>query len=267
MTRISKNDRDTELIQDILSHYEKYGRHDLIWRKKINAYKILVSEVMLQQTQVSRVLPKFTEWMKLYPTLDALRTASLKDILILWQGLGYQRRAKALLAISKEVNRLPKTYEELLKLPGIGPYTASAICAFAYDTFTHPVLETNIRTVLIEYFHQGEENIQDGILYDDLERLTKVPKIKKLGARHFYYALMDFGAYLKSQKISHNKKSAHHVVQTPYKGSLRELRAKVLFAITRNEELPNDNRLHEVIDQLIKEKFITKNRNTYHLVI
>jgi A/G-specific adenine glycosylase len=254
---------DKKLIEDVLTYYKNSGRHDLIWRKKINAYKILVSEVMLQQTQVSRVLPKFNEWMKLYPTLSSLQVASLKDVLVLWQGLGYQRRAKALLAISKEVSKLPKTYEELLTLPGIGPYTSSAICAFAYDTFTHPVLETNIRTVLIEYFHQGEDSVHDGALYDDLDRLTKILKVKKMGARHFYYALMDFGAYLKSQKISHNKKSAHHAIQSSYKGSFRELRAKVLFAITHNNSLPEDERLQDVINVLIKEKYILRKGTKY----
>ena len=187
-----KNNKDTnvdkELLKDVFSYYKKYGRHDLVWRKKINPYKILVSEVMLQQTQVSRVLPKFTEWMKRFPTLEALRQASLQDVLIVWQGLGYQRRVKALLMIAKEVKLLPKSYEQLLKLPGIGPYTASAVCAFAYNTFVYPVLETNIRTVLIEYLHSTEDEIHDGVLYDDIDRLVTYKQVEELGARHFYYA-------------------------------------------------------------------------------
>lgn len=248
---------DRELLKDVLSYYQKYGRHDLVWRKKINPYRILVSEVMLQQTQVSRVLPKFEEWMRRFPTLEALHQASLQDVLVLWQGLGYQRRVKALLMIAKEVKRLPRSYEKLLKLPGIGPYTASAICAFAYDTFAYPVLETNIRTVLIEYFHLGEDGIHDGVLYDDIDRLVTYKQVSELGARHFYYALMDYGAYLKSQKISHNKKSAHHSIQSTYKGSFRELRAKVLFAITHKKELPQDERLEKVLQELVKEKYIT----------
>lgn len=257
---------DVELINDILDYYKKSGRHELIWRKKISAYKILVSEVMLQQTQVIRVIPKFLEWMKKFPTLRALRGASLQEVLILWQGLGYQRRAKALLAVAKEVSRLPVSYDELRRLPGIGPYTASAICAFAYDAFTHPVLETNIRTVLIEYFHLGENDIHDGVLYDDLDRLVSYQDVKELGARHFYYALMDYGAYLKSQKISHNKKSAHHTVQSAYKGSFRELRAKALFAITRGDTLPQDLRLPEVLKQLAQEKYIIRKKGKYILL-
>ncbi len=252
---------DKELLKDVISYYEKYGRHGLVWRKKINPYRILVSEVMLQQTQVSRVLPKFEEWMRRFPTLEALHQASLQDVLVLWQGLGYQRRVKALLMIAKEVKRLPRSCEELLKLPGIGPYTASAICAFAYDTFAYPVLETNIRTVLIEYFHLGEDEIHDGVLYDDIDRLVTYKQVRELGARHFYYALMDYGAYLKSQKVSHNKKSVHNNVQSLYKGSFRELRAKVLFAITHKEPLPNDIRQEEVLKKLIQEKYIIRKKS------
>jgi A/G-specific adenine glycosylase len=263
----SKISVDKELLSDVLAHYKKYGRHDLVWRKKINPYKILVSEVMLQQTQVSRVLPKFTEWMRRFPTLEGLSNASLHEVLVLWQGLGYQRRVKALLMIAKEVKRLPKSYEELLKLPGIGPYTASAICAFAYNTFVHPVLETNIRTILIEYFHLGEDEIHDGVLYDDLDRLVTYKEVKELGARHFYYALMDYGAYLKSQKISHNKKSAHHTVQSAYKGSSRELRAKVLFAITHGETLPQDERLEKVLEELEKEKYVLCKKNREYVLV
>ncbi len=261
----AKVNDDKELLNNVFTHYKKFGRHTLAWRKKITPYTILVSEMMLQQTQVTRVLPKFEEWMKRFPTLEALSQASLQEVLVVWQGLGYQRRVKALLSIAKEVRRLPKSYDELLKLPGIGPYTASAICAFAHDTFTHPVLETNIRTVLIEYHHLGESEIDDGVLYDDLDHLVTHKKVLAMGARHFYYALMDYGAYLKSQKISHNKKSAQHVVQSVYKGSFRELRAKVLFAITHGEPLPCDKRLEEVLMTLVKEKYIIKNKMKYQL--
>ncbi len=254
---------DQIFIKDILEYYKKYGRHDLVWRKNITPYKILVSEIMLQQTQVTRVIPKFTEWMKKYPTLTALSKSNLQEVLVLWQGLGYQRRAKALLNIAKSTKQLPKSYDELLTLSGIGPYTGGAVMAFAYDTFSHPVLETNIRTVLIEHFHQGEENIHDGLLYDDLSRLVKYKNIHALGARHFYYALMDMGAHLKANKISHNTKSAHHSVQSRYEGSLRQLRAATLFAITHGAPLSNDERLPKVLEQLLKEKYIIKKRNSY----
>lgn len=257
---------DFNFIDDVMAHYKSKGRHSLMWRKNITAYRILVSEVMLQQTQVTRVLPKFECWMKQFPTLAVLKETSFKNVLILWQGLGYQRRAKALLAIAKQTARLPKSYDELLLLPGIGPYTASALCAFAYNTFEHPVLETNIRTALIEYFHQGEITIHDGVLYDDLSRLVSYARVQRIGARHFYYALMDFGAYLKTKKISHNSKSAHYVIQTTYKGSTRELRAKVLFSITHSSALPVDERVKIILEKLIQEKYIYYKNKKYHLI-
>lgn len=257
---------DKAFIKEVLLYYKKYGRHDLVWRKNITPYKILVSEIMLQQTQVSQVLPKFTLWMKQYPTLRSLGKSSLQDVLILWQGLGYQRRAKALFMIAKENSSIPSSYESLLMLQGIGTYTASALCAFAYNSFSHPVLETNIRTVLIEYFHLGETEIHDGVLYDDLSRLESYKAVRAIGAREWYYALMDFGAHLKEQKISHNQKSKHHTLQSAYKGSLRELRAKTLFAITHKETLPQDERLEHVLTQLTQEGYIKKSRSNYSIV-
>jgi A/G-specific adenine glycosylase len=258
--------KDAQFLKRILSYYKAHGRHDLPWRKSITPYKILISEIMLQQTQVSRVLPKFRDWMKKFPTLKSLQTGSFLEILYLWQGLGYQRRAKALFDIAMAGAHLPRTYEELLHIPGIGPYTASAIQAFAYDEFPTHLVETNIRTVLIEEFHQGETDIHDGVLYDDLARLTKYASVQKIGAREFYYALMDYGAYLKSQKISHNKKSVHYATQSPYKGSVRELRAKVLFAVTHKEKLPDDERTSDVVGKLIKEGYITKKGRGYAIV-
>lgn len=257
---------DKEFIREVLRFYKQYGRHDLPWRKDGNAYRILVSEIMLQQTQVKRVLPKFTQWMKMYPTLATLGKAKLSDVLILWQGLGYQRRAKALYTIAQTHKKLPVQFDELLTLPSVGTYTASAVCAFAYDTFAHPMLETNIRTALIEAFHQGEEKVHDGMLYDDLTRLLDYKEVKKLGARVWYSALMDYGASLKEQAISHNSKSAHYTKQTPYKGSLRELRAKALFAITKGEALPSDERLGQVLEALTKEKYIIKTKQGYTIL-
>jgi len=254
---------DTHFIRRVLTHYEKRGRHDLAWRKRISAYRILVSEIMLQQTQVARVVPKFAAWMKEYPTLESLGNTTLTAILSLWQGLGYQRRAKALYEIAKATKTLPKNYEELLLLNGIGPYTASALCAFAYNIFPERLLETNIRTALIEEFHPGKIKIHDGVLYDDLYRLTKHTLVQAVGARVWYYALMDYGAYLKSQKISHNEKSAHYTKQSPYVGSVRQLRAKILFAVTHKEKLPTDERTQTVLQTLIKEGYIIKKGRTY----
>lgn len=261
----TKQTNDTRFVRQILSHYDKYGRKDLVWRRNITPYYVLVSEIMLQQTQSARVIPKYEIWMKKYPNLSALSKANLSDILKLWQGLGYHRRAKALLDIAKEKKVLPKTYGELLKLKSVGPYTASAILAFAYDKFPEYLLETNIRTVLIEAFHQGETSIHDGTLYDDLARLTGHKLVRQAGARAWYYALMDYGAYLKSQRISHNEKSVHHTKQSPYEGSLRQLRAKILFAITHKEKLPEDDRRGMVIEKLLRDGYIQRFGRGYRI--
>lgn len=247
---------DIIFIDKVLTHYHKHGRHDLPWRKNISAYRVLVSEIMLQQTQVGRVHSKYLEWIRKYPNLKSLAKSSLHDVLILWRGLGYQRRAKSLLSISREYKCVPVEFNNLLLLPGVGVYTASAIMAFAYNRFSHPVLETNIRTALIEHFHLNKNKVSDDSLYADLLRLQENERVKSIGARGWYYALMDFGSYLKSKNISHNTKSTRYGTQSKYKGSFRELRAKVLFAITNSEVLPKDKRLSEVLLELEKEGFI-----------
>ncbi len=256
----------TNFINTVLDFYDKHGRHDLPWRKKITAYKILVSEVMLQQTQVRRVVPKYEQWIKEYPVLKSLRCASLSDVLLLWQGLGYQRRAKSLLQVAQTTLVVPRTFDELLKLPGVGEYTASAVLAFAYNRFSVPVVETNIRTALIESFFKKRKNVTDQELKAALEKLSRIEKIQMIGARDWYYALMDYGAYLKSKSISHNTKVSTYKKQTKFAGSQRELRAKVLFAIIHKQELPDDVRREIVLKELVREGFIKKANSSYQVV-
>lgn len=255
--------KDAVFIDTVLSFYRKQGRHDLSWRKGITGYSVLVSEIMLQQTQVSRVKEKYMVWMKKYPTLKALRGATLQEVLIFWQGLGYQRRAKALYTIGKEYSRIPTQYLKLLEMPCVGQYTASAVMAFAYDKFSTPMLETNIRTALIEEYYQDRERVDDTELASTLARITEHEHVQKVGARTWYYALMDYGAHLKALHISHNSKSAHHTKQTPFKGSKRELRAKVLFAITHGVQLPKDEKVKTLLQELEEEGFIYKDKKVY----
>ncbi len=261
-----KSDTYETFAREVLEWYQVHGRHTLPWRKSITPYKILVSEIMLQQTQVVRVLPKYELWMKKYPTLISLSQASLQEILVLWQGLGYQRRARALLTIAKTQTKLPKSYQELLALPGIGEYTASAMMAFAYNTFEH-MLETNIRTALVERFHNKKSAITDEVLKKDLKILIELPEVKKCGAREWYCALMDYGAYLKAGGISHNTKIAGYKKQTAYEGSFRKLRAETLFAITHNKALPIDARVPMVLTELKKEGFIKRSTKDGWVVV
>lgn len=248
-------------IAHVLVFYKENKRNTLPWRKQITPYRVLVSEIMLQQTQVERVVPKFIIWMEKYPNLASLKNASLQEVLLLWKGLGYQRRAKALLAIGKSVSSFKKSYTFLRSLPGVGEYTASAVMAFAYNTFSEPVLETNIRTVLIEHFYKDKEKVDDDTLKALLVSFSTNKAVVHLGARAWYYALMDYGAYLKRKKISHNKKSASYAKQSSYKGSKRELRAKILFSIAQGASLPKDSRNEEIIQDLLKEGFIQKTKN------
>lgn len=185
---------------------------------------------MLQQTQTTRVVSKYTAWLERFPTFTALAEAPLRDVLVLWKGLGYNRRALNLKHAAETVVRdfggkFPKTYSEILSLPGVGPYTAGAIMAFAYNKPV-PIIETNIRSVYIHFFFKGKRGITDKQILAKIEATLdmKNPRI-------WYAALMDYGVMLKEKHGNPNVKSKHYAKQTTFKGSNRELRAKILHAI------------------------------------
>lgn len=213
--------------------------------------------MMLQQTQVARVMDKYKEFLKKFPTVEMLAKAPIKDVLLVWQGLGYNRRALFLQRTAKEIaknyaGKFPKDYKTLLTLPGIGQSTAGAIMAFAYNT---PVafIETNIRSVFIHEFFKDKENISDKELLPLIEKT-----LDHKHPRDFYYALMDYGVHLK-QTENHSRKSTHYKKQTKFKGSHREARAKVLKILLENpkskvDAIANDTKLaKEKISQCIQE--------------
>ena len=220
----------------VWAYYKRYGRHDLPWRKTKDVYKILVSEVMLQQTQVERVIPFYTKFIKKFPTAKKLAAAPLSDVLKAWQGLGYNRRAKMLhaAAASLSLGKLnsPKTVEELETLSGVGPYTARAVAAFAWNEDVIFV-ETNIRTAVIHHFFPRRRSVEDTELVEVLKRT--LPKGR---AREWYSALMDYGASLKRSGISHNAKSKTYVKQSKFAGSLREARGAILRALAQGVASP-----------------------------
>ncbi|MEK7086613.1 MAG: A/G-specific adenine glycosylase [Patescibacteria group bacterium] len=226
----------------VWAHYKKHGRHDLPWRppqlklrrdKTLDVYRVLVSEIMLQQTQVDRVVLFYTNFIKQFPTAKKLAAALLSNVLKEWQGLGYNRRAKMLHSAAKQLAAIPKSpYRtnmvcELEKLSGVGPYTARAVAAFAYNQDVI-VIETNIRTVIIHHFFPHKKKVSDA----EIEKvLTQV--LPKGRAREWYSALMDYGAHLKRSGISHNAKSKGYAKQSKFAGSLREARGAILREYTK----------------------------------
>ncbi len=181
--------------EELLAWYTEHAR-DLPWRRTHDPYKILVSEMMLQQTPVDRVLPKYRAWLKQFPSLRALSKASTKDILAQWQGLGYNRRALYLQKIAKELTtnqggRFPRTKEELMTLPGIGAYTAGAIMSFAFKA-DEPIVDTNVKRVVGRFF-MGFIDLQQA---DDEQLWSAAQRLIPKGGDtyNFNQALMDFGA-------------------------------------------------------------------------
>ena len=174
--------------KSLLAWYKIYGRHTLPWRNTDDIYKIYLSEVMLQQTQVNRVRDEYyPQFLAKFPTLKRLAEAKESEVLGAWSGLGYYSRARNLHATAKICqNTLPKSYEALLKLPGIGSYTASAICAFGYHQ-NIVVLDTNIKRVIKRFF----------ALIDPSEKLLTQAAQKILNSkepRAHNLALMDLGS-------------------------------------------------------------------------
>jgi len=222
----------------VWKHYRMHGRHDLPWRKTSDVYKVIVSEVMLQQTQVDRVMPFYKKFIKQFPTVSKLAKAPLSDVLKAWQGLGYNRRAKLLReATQKLVSTRPSVTRSNLvtdvlvarleELPGVGPYTARAVAAFAFNEDVI-VIETNIRTAVMHHFFPRKKKVSD----TEIEKiLAKV--LPKGEARGWYSALMDYGAYLKRSGISHNARSTTYTRQSKFPGSLREARGAILRELAK----------------------------------
>lgn len=215
--------------KEVLALYKKEGRHHLPWRVDQSPYRVFVSEIMLQQTQVDRVLPKFDAFTARFPTFESLAQASLSEVYALWQGLGYNRRAKFMRDAARRVVEeyggvLPRNVEALKSLPGIGPYTAGAIAAFSYGA-REPFIETNIRAAVLHHFFKNKDNVADN---DILSVLTQLRPARGREARHWYAALMDYGSHLKRQGLRNNQKSKHYIKQKKFEGSVRQLRGALI---------------------------------------
>ncbi len=215
------------------------------WRGETDPYRVLVSEVMLQQTQVSRVMEKYKEFISVFPNIKSLAQSPLSKVLVTWQGLGYNRRAKFLHQFAKEVvskhrGKVPSDYDVLLTLPGIGKGTAGSVSVFAFNL---PVvfIETNIRRVFIHEFFLKKNIVSDSEIIPLVEQT-----LDQRHPREWYYALMDYGAYLKSQIDNPNKKSKHYTRQSKFEGSNREVRGAIVKYLTKYPKV-TDKHLMKVL--------------------
>ena len=197
---------------------------DLPWRNTRDAYAIWISEAMLQQTQVSRVLSRWERFLRHFPTVDALASASSADVVEEWQGLGYNRRALALkraadICSAEYAGRMPEGVDKLVKLPGIGDATAAGITAFSRDV-PCLYLETNVRAVFIHCFFRDAERVTDKELRPLVERACPAEDV-----RGWYYALLDVGARLKKDHKNPTRRAAAYTRQSKFEGSRRQKRA------------------------------------------
>jgi A/G-specific adenine glycosylase len=262
---IQPNSAQIEQFKKIIwNYFNKHGR-SFSWRQTHNPYHIVVSEIMLQQTQTFRVEPKFENFTAHFPTFQTLATAPFSEVLRHWKGLGYNRRALALQKIAQEVTHnyngnLPNDPEILDSFPGIGPATAASICAFAFNRPTI-FIETNIRAVFIHFFFQNQTNITDAQIYPLVAQT-----VDEHNPRNWYYALMDYGVLLKKMYQNPSRKSAHHTTQSTFEGSNRQIRGLILQTLLENPQCTFDqlccainrdhNKIAAMLNDLIKDKLI-----------
>jgi len=265
---------DIPAFQDlVLSRYRSSGRK-FPWRETTNPYATLVSEIMLQQTQVGRVAEKFPQFMAAFPDFSALATAPLADVLAQWQGMGYNRRAIALQKCARKImeefyGELPDDPEILATFPGIGKATASSICAFA---FNRPVvfIETNIRRVFIHCFFPGSESVDDAVI---------LPLVRDAlyhgNPREWYNALMDYGTELKKSVPNPNRRSVHYSRQPAFEGSDRKIRGEILRLLLSGKTLSekalvkqvgeDPDRTRRILTALENEGFITTKGRSFSI--
>jgi A/G-specific adenine glycosylase len=255
----------------VLKRYEEAGR-SFPWRETRDPWAILVSEVMLQQTQTERVVPKYLAWMEAFPEPSRLASVSLAEALALWSGLGYNRRALALRAAASAITsagRMGDTEEELLALPGVGRYTARAVLAFA---FGKPValIETNIRSVYLHHFFRGEDRVPDSRIEKAVEAT-----MDRDDPRTWYYALMDYGVELKRTIGNPNVRSAHYAKQSAFADSNRRIRGAILRELGSRgcsggdaiaAALPfSRERVDAALAELMAEGFVAESDGTYRI--
>lgn len=259
-------------FRDIIYSYYTTAKREFPFRETTDPYRILVSEIMLQQTQTARVVPKYEEFIRRYPDFESLMRAELGPLLTLWKGLGYNRRAKALretaaIVVTRYKGELPSDPAVLRTFPGIGPATAASIAAFAYNIPT-VFVEVNIRRVYIHFFFPNRNEVPDSEILPFVEYT-----LDRKGPREWYYALMDYGAMLKTLYPDLAKKSRHYTKQKPFEGSNRQMRGKILGMAAESREITvsglavfftcAEGPVEKALEELRGEGFLRKKGEVY----
>jgi A/G-specific adenine glycosylase len=259
-------------FQDTVFSYYRDHKRILPWREEIHPFGVVVSEVMLQQTQVARVLEVYPRFLVRFPSFHALANSTLEDVLTAWQGMGYNRRAKYLRLIAQTIENtyhgiLPSDPQQLDELPGIGPATACSIATFAFN-HPHVFIETNIRRVFLHHFFPGIEQVADQELLPLISQT-----LPQEDPRSWYYALMDYGAHLGKTIDNPNKKSKHYTIQSTFSGSRRQLRGIILKMLLAQKSLSREmlmdipsfdsTKIDEVLLHLTQEGMIYEKGNKY----
>ncbi len=252
-----------EAFKALVWDYYAHNQRDLPWRRvtshgTCDPYYVLVSEFMLQQTQVNRVIPKFEAFISRFPSIQVLASAETSEVISMWNGLGYNRRAKylhdAAVALTHD---LIWTVEQLVARKGIGPNTAAAVYVYSYNK---PLvfIETNIRTVFIHHYFESEPTISDTQLAPVIKETLDTNQ-----PREWYWALMDYGTYLKKTVGNSASRSVHYKKQSVFEGSNRQLRGQIIRVLTAGPTTSGqlraqfqDDRLSVVLTQLQKDGLV-----------
>jgi A/G-specific adenine glycosylase len=257
--------------ETVRRHYAAHGRGDLPWRKTHDPYRILVSEIMLQQTQVGRVLDHYGSFTESFPDFRTLAAAPLRSVLRSWSGLGYNRRALMLhkaagVVVTGYDGVLPAAIDHLTALPGVGAATAGAVMAFAFGV-AHPFIETNIRTVFIHFFFNGAARVRDSEIMPLVSQT-----LDRNDPRSWYYALMDYGVMLKRKLGRAARGSVHRTGQGRFEGSDRQARGLIIRALLTRDMGERElgratglsaERLRSNASKLEREGMIARERGKY----
>ncbi len=261
-------------FKKIITSYYQENKRILPWREEITPYGVVLSELMLQQTQVSRVLIKYPEFLVNFPDFETLAKAPLEKLLRVWQGMGYNRRAKYLQLIAQKIVKeykgvVPQTPEILQTFPGIGPATARSIITYIYNK-PEIFIETNVRRVYIHHFFANASNITDKDLIPLVENT-----IDKINPREWYYALMDYGTALAKRVENPNRKSHHYSKQSKFEGSNRQVRGMILKVLLEKGSLTKEDlvtitdferdRVYPVLEDLAHEGFVQEEKGKYRI--